>query len=153
MQFTDNVPARSGLIGTGYITEITQNKTQTAFATGLNLPAGLAFNAAGDLFESDNGSGNVYEFAQTGQSTVTSLNAPNGLAFDSAGDLFVAASDGSITEITTKGDQSTVASLSGVPDGIAFQPVPEPPALGLIGVGVILFFGFRQWKRMNAKMV
>lgn len=139
--------------GAGYITEITPTKTQTAFATGLNLPAGLAFNSGGNLFESDNGSGNVYEFSQTGRSTVTSLNAPNGLAFDSAGDLYVAASDGSITEITTKGVQSTVASLSGVPDGIAFQPVPEPSARGLIGVGAILIFGFRNWKRMNSASV
>ena len=56
------------------------------------IPTGLAFNSAGDLFEADHGSGNIYEFTPGGtQSTFASgLNAPDGLAFNSAGNLFEA---------------------------------------------------------------
>ena len=77
---------------TGNIYEFTPGGVQSTFASGLNYPAGLAFNSAGNLFVADIGSGNIYEFTPGGvQSTFASgLNTPEGLAFNSAGNLFVA---------------------------------------------------------------
>jgi hypothetical protein len=64
------------------------------------------------------------------------LNEPVGLAFDSAGNLFEAeANSGNIYEFTPGGAQSTFASGLNRPVGLAFQPVPEPSALGLLAVG------------------
>jgi DNA-binding beta-propeller fold protein YncE len=63
------------------------------------------------------------------------LDNPQGLAFNSAGDLFVANSgNGTITEITPGGQQTTFASRLSNPTFLAFQPVPEPSALGLLAV-------------------
>ena len=61
---------------------------------------------------------------------------PWGLAFNSAGDLFEADYSGHIYEFTPGGVQSTFASGLNDPIGLAFQPVPEPSALGLLAVGV-----------------
>ena len=69
----------------------------TVFASGLDRPEGLAFNSAGDLFESDEGSGKINEFINNDGVLSTNptvfaagLNVPVGLAFNSAGDLFEA---------------------------------------------------------------
>ena len=51
---------------------------------------GLAFDKSGNLYEADQGSGNVYEFTSGGSSSifVTGLNYPRSLAFDGSGNLF-----------------------------------------------------------------
>jgi hypothetical protein len=68
------------------------------------------------------------------------LNNPLGLAFDSAGDLFEADyGSGNIYEYTPGGAQTTFASGLSNPAGLAFQPVPEPSALGLLAVGAAAF--------------
>jgi hypothetical protein len=107
----------------------------------LSYPLGLAFDSAGDLFESDLYSGNIYEFTPGGvRSTFASAVSPDGLAFNSAGDLFEADWDsGTINEFTPGGVRSTFASGLDYPVGLAFQdetlPVPEPSVLGLVAVG------------------
>ena len=56
-------------------------------------PAGLAFDAMGDLFAADSGTNTITEFLKGGGTTTLSgggLNGPKGLAFDSKGDLFAA---------------------------------------------------------------
>jgi sugar lactone lactonase YvrE len=131
--------ANGGNSGPGNIIEIAPNGTQSTFASGFTLPLyGLAFNSAGDLFVGDTG-GNIYEFTPGGvRSTFASgLHEPVGLAFNSAGDLFASEeSIGNITKITPGGVRSTFASGLDVPGGgLAFQPVPEPSALGLLAVG------------------
>lgn len=128
--------------GNGYITEITPNGTQSLFASGLDFPAGLAFNSAGNLFASDTSNGDVYEFTPNGvRSTFATLNESGGLAFNSAGNLFVADSASStIVEITPGGQQSTFASVTGLPDDLAFQPVPEPSLTELLCAGAVVFF-------------
>jgi hypothetical protein len=69
--------------GTGYIYEFTPDGTQSIFASGLNLPIGLAFDSAGNLFEAERGTGSINEFTPDGtRSTFASgLSAPYGLAF------------------------------------------------------------------------
>lgn len=135
----------------GNITEITPSGVQSVFASGVD-PIGLAFNNAGNLFETDYRSGNIYEFTPSGvQSTFATLpeSGINGLAFNNPGDLLVATGQtGSIIEITPSGVQSTFASGLGASMGLAFQnetlPVPEPSTLGLLAVGL---FGITLWRR------
>jgi hypothetical protein len=57
---------------------------QSVFAFGLAEPTGLVFNSAGDLFESDTGSGNIYKFSSDGTRSVfaSGLNGPFGLVFE-----------------------------------------------------------------------
>ena len=109
------------------------------FALGLNGPEGLAFNSAGDLFETDQVSGHIYEFTPGGLKTTfaSGLSSPCGLAFNTAGDLFEAdLGSNHIYELTPDGTQSTFASgLTSSPFGLAFQPVPEPSAFGSLAVG------------------
>jgi hypothetical protein len=85
--------------------------------------------------------------------TINNYNV-TAMAFDSAGDLFVAqvpapnnyGYNGTIVEITPGGAQSTFASGLDSPAGIAFQPVPEPPVLGLLAVGTAALL---VWRRRN----
>jgi DNA-binding beta-propeller fold protein YncE len=75
----------------GTIVKISPHGTQSTFATGLNVPVGLAFDRAGKLFVSNIGDNSVTEITTTGQSTfVSGLSTPRGLAFDGAGNLFEA---------------------------------------------------------------
>jgi len=106
---------------------------------------------AQNLFVSAGG-GNILEYTPGGsQSTFASSygypqNAyPEGLAFDNAGNLFVADElEGNILEFTPGGQETTFASGLNGPIGLAFQDesltTPEPSALGLMTVGVILLF-------------
>jgi sugar lactone lactonase YvrE len=93
----------------------------------LAIGASSANASPGDLYESDDGSNNIYKFTPGGtQSTFASgLNGPLGLAFDSAGNLFEADAGGSgnIYEFTPGGTQSTFASGISAPFGLAFDSV------------------------------
>ena len=78
-----------------------------AGAVALITSSGQAQN----LFEADNGSGNVYEFTPGGaRSTFASgFSALSGLAFNSAGDLFVAdAGSGDIYKFTPNGNWTNI---------------------------------------------
>jgi sugar lactone lactonase YvrE len=84
-----------GFPPTGFILEFSPTGSENTFVSGLTLSSGLGFDTAGNLFEADNFSGNIYEF--TNQAGVLSSNRvafatglyePQGLAFDSVGNLF-----------------------------------------------------------------
>ena len=79
-------------------------RMQSTFASGLGLISGMTVSSAGDVFEADAGSGNIYEFTPGGaQSTLASglfTLPPAGMAVDSAGNLFVLTTLG-ITKITS----------------------------------------------------
>src|SRR5436305_322839 len=73
----------------GTILKFTPARTKSTFASGLNFPAGLAFDGSGNLFEADEVSGTILKFTPAGtKSTFASgLSGPRGVAFDSSGNL------------------------------------------------------------------
>ena len=90
----------------------------------LSIAPQPTFASPGDLYESDNDSGNIYEFTPGGtRSTFASgLNRPVGLAFNSAGNLFEAdALSNNIYEFTPGGTRTTFASGLNYPIGLAFN--------------------------------
>src|SRR6266581_4622974 len=88
----------------------------------LSVAAQLIYAAPGDLFESDQGSGNIFEFTPGGtRSTFASGLTPRGLAFNSAGNLFEGDGSGNIFEFTPGGTRSTFASGLNLPYGLAFN--------------------------------
>ncbi|HYA79193.1 MAG TPA: hypothetical protein VED19_01630, partial [Candidatus Nitrosopolaris sp.] len=94
----------------------------------LSFPAGLAFNANGNLFVSCQTAGDIIAITPGGSESVlfSGLNTPNGIAFDSAGNLFVANTAGyNILKFTPSGTGSVFAGLSEEPSGLAFEPVPQ----------------------------
>jgi DNA-binding beta-propeller fold protein YncE len=98
---------------TGNIYAFTPAGSSFTFASGLNGPYGLAFDASGNLYESDLGTSTIYRFTPGGiQSTFATVGPdPLGLAFDASGNLFVACWNG-IYEITPSGGVSVFAKLS-----------------------------------------
>ena len=94
----------------------TQSTVNTTPAYPLNVPNGVAVDAAGDVFISDSGNERVVKVAANGAvSTIGAgvLQYPQGLALDGAGDLFIA--DNNLNEVvefppncTTSGCQSVV---------------------------------------------
>ena len=139
----------------GHIYEFTPGGAKSTFASALSGPSGLAFNSAGDLFVADQVSGHIYEYTPGGvQSTFAfGLSTPIGLAFNSAGDLFESdLGSGHIYEFTPDGTQSTFASgLNSSPFGLAFEPVPEPSAWALAGLGLAVLPGLRRRNAWNRR--
>ena len=106
------------------------------FASGLNDPYGLAFDASGNLYVSNIGNNSIVKISATGNKTVfatasNGLSDPEGLAFDSGGHLFVAnAGNGTVEELDASGHfLSTFASGLSTPCSIAIstQPLPAVP--------------------------
>lgn len=65
----------------GDIVRFAPDGSASTIASGLNRPGGLAFDAGGNLYEADTGSGNIYEFTPDGAQTIhaTGINGPMGL--------------------------------------------------------------------------
>lgn len=140
---------------TGNIVEFTPDGRQSTFVSTSNALHGLAFNSAGDLFVSDGYA--IDEYAPDGsRSTFTSFASsppfsphPFALAFDNAGNLFASVegsplAPGYIAEITPDGTETTFVPAIGNSLGLAFQPVPEPAALGMLPVGVAVLLAYRR---------
>lgn len=127
--FAAGAPAQNLFVscpGNNSIVEISPNGTVTPFASGLHDPADLAFDAAGDLFEADQGSGNIYEFVNNGgtlsQTPVlyaSDLDEPYGLAFGVPGLYVSEYGNGDVVRITD-GTVSPIASGLGGPEGLAY---------------------------------
>lgn len=107
-----------GADGVDTITEITPGGVKTTFASGLDEPgAGIAINAAGDVFVADAGlkgeNGNITEFAPNGTqlAVITSVANPVSLAFQ--GETL---------------------------------PVPEPSSIALLAAGTSILFLRRRKK-------
>jgi sugar lactone lactonase YvrE len=97
------------------------------FASGLNLPSGLAFDSSGNLFVANSGNNTISEITPGGMvSTFASgLNDPRGLAFDASGNLYVANNGANtISRITSGGIVSTFSGPApdyANPIGLAFD--------------------------------
>jgi hypothetical protein len=94
----------------------------SAFASGLNTPTGLAFDA-GNFFVANSGNGTVSEVSPAGVVSAspfaTGLNDPVGLAFDSSGNLYVTnLGNDTVSEVTPAGVPSTFASEFNQPEGL-----------------------------------
>jgi tripartite motif-containing protein 71 len=102
---------------------ITRYKTGTGKGA-FKEPAGLAFNAAGDLYVVDTGNGRVIEGATTGSYIATygapgekegQLTKPQAAAINSEGDVWVAASSGkSLQEFSAEGKYLAAGTLLAV---------------------------------------
>ncbi len=95
---------------------------QTTVAGGIDLPLGVAADAAGDVFVADQGNGWIVKIAPNGvQTTVASgLTRPAGIALDNANDVFVADyMNNRVLKITSDGQQTTVGSGLNSPFGVA----------------------------------
>ncbi len=118
------------------IAEFNSSGNQSTFATaasGLNYPAGLAFNGSGDLYVVNTGGGlqgspSIETFSASGTGSVfttSGLSYPADLAFDENGNLYVAnAGNNTIEEFNSSGTGTVFAtSASGVdsPFGLAFD--------------------------------
>jgi len=115
----------SGTNGSGIIYKYAPDGSPTIFATGLFAPEGLAFDNAGNLFESDTGSGTIYKFPADGSprsAFFTGLSSPVGLAFDNGGNLFAAEyGSGTIKKFSPSGAYSIFATLLDGPYALAFD--------------------------------
>jgi sugar lactone lactonase YvrE len=116
--------------GSGKIYKFTSGGVRTTFASGLDLPTGLAFDSAGNLFVANihtvvqdrTFSGAIYKFTAAGARTTfaSGLSDPQALAFDNVGNLFVAeAGGGVIYKFTPSGVRSAFASGFSFPGSLA----------------------------------
>src|ERR1017187_9095405 len=109
------------------IAEFVPDGTSSIFTTNVHYGVGLAFDSAGNLFEADSGSGNIYEFTPGGARSTFASGAghPFGLgalAFNSTGNLFVSDEwGGEVYQFTPGGSRSTFASGLRYPTGLAFD--------------------------------
>jgi sugar lactone lactonase YvrE len=108
----------------GRIYEFSPDGAQSTFLSGqFALPGGLAFDAAGNLFQGDL-NGNIYEYPAGGGARVNlnSLLMPTGLTFAPNGTLYIAdAGNGTIHEFVSANHFPTFVSGLNSPYGLAFD--------------------------------
>jgi sugar lactone lactonase YvrE len=116
------------------------SKDDSATDARFNMPNGLAFDHAGDLFIADAGNDTIRELSAAGQVTTVAgtpgtagsadgaaalFNNPSGLAIDGAGDLFVADhNNATVREVAPSGSVATLAGASArfaAPIGVAID--------------------------------
>ena len=106
-----------------------------ATAASLSNPAGVALDAAGDLFIADQGDQRIREVVKStgdiitvagggssyngdngdvGAATAATLNSPQGIVVDAAGDLFIADAAGRIREVNVATGNITTVAGSGI---------------------------------------
>lgn len=95
-----------------------------ATAALLNQPAGLALDAAGNLYVADTGNNAIRRVSATGVISTLAPSAgfesPAGLALDAAGNLYVADSgNNAVREVDSTSAVSTVSSAFSAPYGVA----------------------------------
>ena len=95
----------------------------------MNQPAGLAVDAAGNLFVADSGSGSIFKFAADGTKSnfATDLGRPFGIALEAGGSLVVADNEeGATVRYSAAGVRSLIFSSDfNTPQFLAIEPVPH----------------------------
>lgn len=125
------------------VTKMNSLGNTSIFASGINTPNGLAFDTFGNLFVSNLQGNSITKIDSFGISSLwayslTLLDGPAALAFDSESNLYVANfAGGNITKISADGQTlSNFATIGNTPIGLAFDTVPEPSTIVLLGLGV-----------------
>lgn len=98
--------------------------TESTFATGLDYPTGLAFDSTGDLFEADQFSGHIYEWAAGGTTRTifaSGLGQCGPMAINAEGDLFVNINGSSIDEFSPAGGIINTLTGFSVVSGLTFD--------------------------------
>ena len=98
----------------------------TPFANGFSNPFGMALDAAGNLYVSNQGNNTVSAVGPGGGAATlfaTGFSNPSGLAFDAAGNLYIANSNtNSVLEVGPGGGVATMfATGFSAPQGIVFD--------------------------------
>ena len=104
--------------------KVTANGTVSTFASGFNVPTGVAFDTSGNLYVADYGLNTVSKVTANGTvSTFASgFQGPFGIAFDTSGNLYVANyQNGTVSMVTSNGTVSTYATVAPAASGIAFD--------------------------------
>ncbi len=109
----------------GLVSEVTPGGKVSTFASGFNLPWGMAVDA-GVLYVADGRAGTVSKVPNAGATpipVVSGLQDPTGLAFDSAGNLYISSNNGgTVIEVPKGGGPfKTIASGLDGPSGLAFD--------------------------------
>jgi streptogramin lyase len=101
--------------------EITPAGAQTMVGSGYNTPAGVAVDAAGNVYVADTFSATVFKITPNGTQTMigSGLISPAAVAVDAAGDVYITdlATD-TVYEVTPSGNQTTVSTGLDVPNGV-----------------------------------
>ena len=116
------------------MSEVTPAGAVSTFASGFNVPDGLAFDSAGNLYVANYGNNTVSEVTPAGvvSTFASGFNEPVGLAFD-AGNLYVANS-GSNTVSEVSETVTVPFTLGGTAvSGTAFSGVTASPLTFGIG--------------------
>ena len=87
-------------------------QTMTTFASGFGYPAGLAFDASGNLYVVENGNQKISKVNSAGSVStfVGGLFDPRSVVFDNVGNLIVA-DNNNILKVTSAGNVSTLATF------------------------------------------
>lgn len=100
------------------------------YATGLDVPDGLAFSATGELYVTEEGAGRVSRIGPGGAVTevMAALNTPEGVALDQAGNLYVVedVDNGRLVKRTPGGATTTLVGGLESPEGIIWQADGSP---------------------------
>ncbi len=96
------------------MSEVTPAGVVSTFASGLDNPTGLAFDAAGNLYVANDSTGTVSEVTPAGvvSTFASGFSGPDGLAFD-AGNLYVANSGNTVSEGQRNRDRAVHARRDG----------------------------------------
>jgi sugar lactone lactonase YvrE len=102
---------------------VTTGGVATVYASGFNIPEGLAFDSSGNLFVSNAGNNTLSKVTPGGtlSTFATGFSGVDGLAVDGSGNLFVANNGDTIYEVTPGGVVSTFASGFSEVIGLAFD--------------------------------